>query len=181
MPAAPARLPDAGWAPFRSARFALEVRLPQREQWRVDDRSEPWLVATHGASTSSLLVRAWRAARLAKPDDCEAQARAWRKSIPEASPDSIVDEANAAVPEGYSTHVLVGVHPAADEPDAIDGYLLAFGATVRRCYALVFTTRGRGEGAEAEVGDRLGLVAGGILRTLRMRGVEDRGPQRVGR
>ena len=60
--------------------------------------------------------------------------------------------------------------------DRLEGFALAFGAAVGRCYAAVFTTRGRGPRAEERVGATFAVVAGGLLERVEVAEVEDRAP-----
>jgi hypothetical protein len=61
-----------------------------------------------------------------------------------------------------------------EQSEALEGYALAIGTTVGRCYAALFETRANGAGAEAAIGRRLALLADGVLARVRYVGVEDR-------
>ena len=78
----------------------------------------------------------------------------------------------AQAPAGYTTRLLVGVQPGGGE--RIQGYVLAFGATVNRCLALLFSTEATGPGVAAEVGHRLRLVADDVFGRVEIRSVDDR-------
>lgn len=161
------------WGKITSLRFALEIKLPERRAWQVDDHTTHWLLLRHPPSDSELRVRTWRAGRLVHPDDCERRARLWRPEIPTASADTVLDRRKLASPAGYTTRAVVGVRPLGHAGE-LEGYVLAFGAKVGGCFAFVYTTRARGAGAEAEIGDRLALVSNEVLPSVYMRTIDDR-------
>jgi hypothetical protein len=167
----PAALEDAGWVPATAPRFSLSIPLPERSAWRIDDRGR-WWVARHPPSHSELLVRTWTAGRLASPTDCEAQARLWRPTIPIAAPESVLETQRIDAPPGYDTQLWVGVEPIGSA--TLQGYVIAFGAAVGRCYAALFTTRASGPRAEAEIGRRLVLVADGVFSRVARSTIDDR-------
>jgi len=151
----------------------LVVKLPQRTAWAVDDQTSRWLLLRHPPSQSELRVRTWRAARLVRPEECERQARLWRPGIPMPSADTALDRRKLFQPRGYVTRAVAGVRPVG-RTGALEGFVLAFGATIGRCFAFVYTTHARGTGAEAAIGDRLALVADGVLPAVRIRSIDDR-------
>jgi hypothetical protein len=116
-------------------------------------------------------MRTWRAERLVRRSDCEAQARLARVSIPIVHDESLIDRRPLAVPADFDTELVVGVEPTAQ---GITGYAIAIGASVGRCYAAVFTTRVSGVGAEQEVAARLGIAVDRILNSVRLRSVDER-------
>ena len=81
-------------------------------------------------------------------------------------------------PAGFNGTVTVGVLPI---PAGLEGYALAFGASVGRCYAAVFTTRAEGAGSEETLGRRLALIVDGVLSRVHLRSVEDRAEKDPGR
>lgn len=95
--------------------------------------------------------------------------------LPQPTPESLVDMIDLRKPRGYDTQVIVGVR---DSADGIEGYSLAFGASGRRCLAVVFTTRAQGAGAEMEIGARLVLFSEGVLPELESYRIGDQ-PGRV--
>src|SRR5262245_39714676 len=72
---APADLSDGKLGQYRSRRFDLLLPLPDRAGWRIDDRKDPWLVAEHAASSTSLMVRVFRYEGRADRSACEQRAR----------------------------------------------------------------------------------------------------------
>jgi hypothetical protein len=162
-------LTDAGWAEVESLRQSLVLRLPQRAAWRVDDQTT-WFVARHAASESELRLRTWLAPRLVRAEQCQEQARLWLPSIPPLREEAVVRRALRA-PDGFSGEVVVGVEPVSE---GLGAHALAFGASVGRCYAAVFTTRASGIGAEDVIGRRLVVIVEGVLERVRRRGIEER-------
>lgn len=160
-----------GWSDVASRRFFVAIPLPERRSWRVDDSTTPWLVARQPASSSELLARTWTAQRLVRPAECERQARLWRPDLPAPSDDTTVDARTIAVPADYQTQLVVAVQPHAG---GIDGFALAFGATVGRCYALVYSTSAKGPGAETAVGRRLAIIVDGVISRVHGLRIEDR-------
>jgi hypothetical protein len=148
----------------------LVVPLPVRAGWRIDDDVDRWFLARHAATGSELRLRTWLAPRQVRAEECQAQARLWRPSIPAIQEESVVRRRLRA-PEEFFGEVVVGVEPGGD---GLEGHALAFGASVGRCYAAVFTTRASGPGSEEALGRRLVLIVEGVLARVRLRGVEDR-------
>jgi hypothetical protein len=154
--------------------FPIELPLPDKPSWQISE-GPSWLVAEQRSSSSLLALRTWRADRLVRRAECEAQARLGRPTIPIVRSDAVVDRRALSVPTDFDNELIVGVEPSAL---GIAGYALVFGASVGRCYAAVFTTSVSGKDAEVEVADRLGLVADRILSHVRVRNVDERAPRR---
>jgi hypothetical protein len=171
----PGQLRGASWKSVLLPRFALVVPVPEFGEWSIDDASEQWFVARHAASSSELRVRAWPSNRSVTPSACEAQARLWLPSLPSRAEDDAVEVRRLRAPSGYHGELIAGVRLLAAGTE-LEGYALAFGATVGRCYAAAFTTRARGERAEERVGATLAVIAGGLLERVEAAKVEDRAP-----
>ncbi|HEY6557261.1 MAG TPA: hypothetical protein VI072_08305 [Polyangiaceae bacterium] len=154
-------------------RFSLVVPLPEFAEWSIDDKSEHWFVARHAGSSSELRMRAWSANRSVTPEQCETQARLWLRTAPVPAADDAVEARRLRAPTGYHGQLIAGVRLLAAGSE-LEGFALAFGAAVGRCYAAVFTTRGRGPRAEERVGATLAVVAGGLLERVEVAEVEDR-------
>ena len=163
-------LGDTGWGDVESRRQSVVVRLPVRAAWRIDDDAEPWFLARHPATESELRIRTWSAPRQVRPEECQAQARLWRPSIPPIEDETVVRRRLRA-PDAFFGEVVVAVAPGVS---GLEGHALAFGASVGRCYAAVFTTRVTGPGSEEALGRRLVLIVDGVLGRVRVLGVEDR-------
>ncbi|WP_437324304.1 hypothetical protein [Sorangium sp. So ce381] len=169
-PAPPAQaastLGDGELGEYRSERFDLRLPLPDARGFRVEDGEGPWLVATHAASSTSLLVRTWREDGRASRAACEARARLWR-DLPSPGEGLTAAERRIDVPEGFDTVVAIGV---ADTPPGapIDGFAVAFGGSGRRCFAFIAETRAAGPSAEQLVAERLAAVVEISLGGLRL-------------
>ncbi len=89
-PAPPAQaastLGDGERGEYRSDRFDLRLPLPDARGFRVEDGEGPWLIATHAASSTSLLVRTWREDGRASRAACEARAALARPAAPRRGP-----------------------------------------------------------------------------------------------
>ncbi len=158
----------------RSLDFPVELVLPNKASWQIKD-GPLWLLLDHGPSSSQLALRTWRAERLVRREDCEAQARLTRPSIPTVREEAIVDRRAFAVPPDFDTELVVGVEPSAQ---GISGYAMAIGASVGRCYVAIFTTRVEGSKAEEEVAARLGSAVDRMLSGVHVLGIETRAVRR---
>jgi hypothetical protein len=154
----------------RDLDFPIELELPSKPAWQLAD-GPTWLVLRHAQTSSELALRTWRAERLVRRADCEAQARLARTSIPVVRDESVVERRTLAAPADFDTELLVGVEPTAQ---GVSGYAIAIGASVGRCYAAVFSTHVAGSGAAQEVALRLGVVVDRILSSVRLRSVDER-------
>jgi hypothetical protein len=154
----------------RELDFPIELELPSKSSWQITD-GPTWLLLRHTQTSSELAVRTWRAERLVRRSDCEAQARLARVSIPMVRDEALIDRRASAVPLDFDTQLAVGVEPTVQ---GISGYAIAIGASVGRCYAAVFTTSVSGKGAEQEVAARLGIAVDRILNSVRLRSVDER-------
>lgn len=165
-PPPPSTLGEGELGVYRSERFDLRLPLPDARGFRVEDGEGPWLVATHAASSTSLLVRTWREDGRASRAACEARARLWR-DLPRPDRDLTAVERRIDVPEGFDTVVEIGV---ADAPPGapIEGFAVAFGGYGRRCFAFVAETRAAGPSAERVVAERLAAVVEISLGGLRL-------------
>ncbi|WP_437753283.1 hypothetical protein [Sorangium sp. So ce1389] len=152
----PSTLGEGQLGEYRSERFDLRLPLPDARGFRVEDGEGPWLVATHAASSTSLLVRTWREDGRASRAACEARARLWR-DLPRPDRSLTAVERRIDVPEGFDTIVEIGV---ADAPPGapIEGFAVAFGGSGRRCFAFIAETRAAGPSAERLVAERLAAV-----------------------
>jgi hypothetical protein len=154
--------------------FPVELTLPDKGNWQIGEGTS-WLVLDHRPSSSQLALRTWRAERVVRRAECEAQARLARRTIPSVREEAVLERRALPAPADFDSELVVGVEPSAL---GISGYALVFGASVGRCYAAVFTTSVSGKDAELEVAARLGIVVDRILSAVRVRSVDERAPRR---
>jgi hypothetical protein len=168
--------PDAALGRVRShvLDFPLEFTLPGTASWQIVE-GPSWVVADHRPSSSQLALRTWRADRVLRRADCEAQARLGRAAIPIVHDDAVVERRGFSAPAEFDNELVLGVESSAH---GLTGYALVIGASVGRCYAAVFITRVRGQAAEVEVAARLGQVVDRVLSHVRVLGVDERVPRR---
>jgi hypothetical protein len=153
-----------------SSRFHLSIPLPDREGWQmIEGGRSSFLAFEHAATSSTLVTRVWQEAEAVKPALCEERARLLRPLPPRGE---ALAEGDVAVPAGYATHVDVGFGEG--EGGTLRGYLLAFGASGRSCFAFVYATRApAGESAASVVGDRLAVIQTVTLEGVRLKTGED--------
>src|SRR6187402_220541 len=71
LPSASSPAGDARRVRSRTLDFPVELRLPGKDSWQIDERA--WLVAKQASTHSELALRTWRAERLVRRADCLAQ------------------------------------------------------------------------------------------------------------
>ena len=162
---------DSEWGAIESRRFSVALSLPERSRWNVDDRTERWLVAVHPSTQSKLRVRTWLAPRLVRPAECAAEARLWSGDIPDLA-ENAVERRELGAPPGFRTELTVGVRPA--RAGQLEGYAVAFGATVGRCYGAIFSTMAGGEAKADVIGRRLAVVVDGVLARVESIAIDQR-------
>lgn len=178
-PPAGADLRGGPFAEVRSDRFGVVFALPDGRAWEVDDRKDPWLTARHAASESLLLVRTWREDENATRETCEKRARLWR-DLPKREGADVFLRKHADVPRGYDTRLELGVVPApAGAP--VGGFALAFGASVKRCFAFVYSTKAVGPEAERLLADRLASMTEALETLATQSGLAPTIPRAPGR
>lgn len=170
-PAPPVELPQG----FSGSSRVIEARgqsltfpLPDAAGWRRDRGETRSWVASHPATTSRLVVRAWQHDAIARIEDCERQARLWRPELAVLGPEALVEAKRVTLAGSYTSEVSVGI--LADDPatpDALHGHALAFGSDARRCLMLAFSTAASGPGALRVVAERLGIISEAVFGGLR--------------
>jgi hypothetical protein len=153
----------------RSRRFDLTLVLPDRPGFAIDDAPpSTWLRATHPASRSLVLVKRWRAQGPASPEKCRAEAALTLpvSALPDAARGAPLEVRTWRGPAGFRTEVETwALGPASASPDAAArGWLTAFGADGRRCFAFVFATETTGPGRERRLAERLAALEGTLPR-----------------
>jgi hypothetical protein len=100
------------------------------------------------------------------------QARLWKPGLVAVDEqDETVERRQLGAPRGYHTEVIIGARRRGSE---VEGYALAFGAAVGRCFAAAYTTHAEGQGTEQALGKRLALIVDRGLAELVVREVDDR-------
>jgi hypothetical protein len=173
-PVPPARTGDDelsrfGVVELASVPGALTLYDPAR--WQAT-RAGSFAALTHAPSRSTITLRVWRAPRLVRPAECEAEARLARPSLPRIEPESIIDERPLEAPTDFDGALVVGVEPSPN--GSTRGFVLAVGAAVGRCYVFAFETQADGAEAAAVVGDRLRTAADQIAPSVALYDVERR-------
>jgi hypothetical protein len=142
----------------------LSFPLPDAAGWREAPSAGSFLELEHRGSGTRLLVRLWTEAEPTNRAGCEASARAVRP-LPAREAGSEIGREALSAPSGFDTEVHVGV-ARAERGGPVAGYLLAFGASGRSCFAYVLTTEAQGAGATQAVAERLALMQTVSLRSV---------------
>ncbi|HEX3771814.1 MAG TPA: hypothetical protein VHV30_13150 [Polyangiaceae bacterium] len=166
---------DAGPMPvFRSRRFELSLPLPDGKTWRIDDHSQPELVATHAPTRSRVTVAVFRANELVGHARCEELARE-RRLVPEATDATnaatsarVVEDEVTITQDTFDTRIEVLVEPGAGPGGPLSGRVAAFGGFLRKCFVFVYTTSVDGSTDEPVLSDRLAFVRARVLGGLEL-------------
>jgi hypothetical protein len=169
-PVAPQRAPFGPSVTFTrvtSRRFGISIPLPDRPGWKLmkQPRSR-FLELRHERTQSQLVIRSWHEDDRMNRARCESRARVWR---PLAQRGRGISERFIDLPKGYDTRVDTGFTFEAGVPTG--GYVIAFGARARKCFAFVYTTRTSGPDAEAQISERLAVMQTGVLEHIERRGL----------
>jgi hypothetical protein len=157
---------------MESRHFGIRVSLPDPDNWRVVD-DERWLSLAHDKSESLLRLRLWTAPPRITKEACLAQLYLWRGELRSVAEPMV--ERSLRAPSGYDVALRIDLaEPAHDQQAAI---LLAFGASVRRCYAATFETTATRDSA-AELAARLRLISDGVLDQVELIKVDEFAPRR---
>ena len=146
------------------------LTLPDRRYWRATERGT-FVELEHSASSSRITVRLWRAPRLVRPSECEAEVHLARPDLPRAAPESELERARVDYPEGFDAELRVAVEPHAQ---GAHGHATLVGAATGRCLFVAFETVVSGSDAPAQVADRLTVAVDGILPRVRIPSVDSR-------
>jgi hypothetical protein len=151
---------------YHSKRLALSVPLPDGPHWRIDDHSQPELVATHSATRSRVRVAIFRTEDLVGRAQCEAMARD-RKLVPDGELHTLEDEVTVTQ-QAFDTRVWVALQPGGAPDRPLAGHVMAFGGFLRKCYVFAFSTEVNGAADEGELSSRLAYARARILGGLEM-------------
>jgi hypothetical protein len=166
---------DQGFRSLEAVGQGLEFPLPDARGWRRDPREKQSWVARHRQTTSTLVVRAWEHDDVARIEDCERQARAWRPSLPEAAPEEVLEHREQVLAGAYRARVVLFVRAAKPASGStLSGHALAFGSDARSCLMLAFSTAASGPRSASDVAERLAVVAQGVFGRARRVGIDER-------
>jgi hypothetical protein len=150
---------------YRSKRLRLSLPLPDGRAWRIDDHSQPELVATHAASQSRVVVAVFGAGELVGRAQCEALARS-RNLVPTGDLRPLEDE-NTFTQGTFDTRIAVALEP--EGPDGVlRGHVMAFGGFLRKCYAFVYSTEVASSSDASTLASRLALARSRVLGGLEL-------------
>lgn len=155
---------DGAWGRYSSARFGFSMGLPDGRAWKIDDRTTPWLRATHEKTGSSLRARTFYEARAVSRETCLERARALDASLPILD-ELVEDRIQTIGGDETSAHLKAAVRRGSD--GELRGYLLVSGVSIRRCFVLVFESRASGPRAEKILAERLAIATDGIVPAIR--------------
>lgn len=170
-PAPPPERAHEVWEKVVLSDVPLEVALPGGPRWR-QSRSGTFTLLEDARTRSQLVIRVWPAARLVQPEECEAEARLARPSLPVVEPSTLIEERVLDAPRGFHGVLRVAAVPA--EVGQVKGVVVAVGAAVGRCYVAALETRSDGERAAEVIADRLAAMMSLMFQTVRIIDVEER-------
>jgi hypothetical protein len=151
---------------YHSKRLTLWLPLPDGAGWRIDDHSQPELVATHAPTLSRIVVGVFRTEELVGRAQCEVLARN-RKLVPEGDLQT-VESAVAITQQTFDTRVWVALSAGGGPDRPLDGYVMAFGGFLRKCYVFRFSTRVDDAHSEPVLAARLAYARARILGGLEL-------------
>jgi hypothetical protein len=174
-----ARAPGSGFSSdlriIEAKGQGLAFPLPDPAGWRLDKREKHSWVARHLQSSSKLLVRAWHFDGIARPEDCEREARLWRNELPRFTPSEVISESERMLAGAYRGRVTVGVRRGpTPTPERLFGDVLGFGSDARDCLLLAFSTSAVGPDADLVIAERLAMIAGTVFERARRLEIEGR-------
>jgi len=176
VPVVPAAVEPAGArldADFRLVEAVgqgILLPLPDADGWRRDPREAMTWVASHTATDSRLLVRTFRAERIARAQDCEQQMRLWRRDLP-ALAAAGRESRRVRLDGGYAGELVTGAE-VRGASHVVTGHALVFASDGRECLCLAFSTSAEGSGAASIVGARLGNITRGAFERAHRLGIE---------
>jgi hypothetical protein len=169
---------DAGWGKFHSKRFQLTIPLPDGHAWKIDDHQNAELVATHPATDARLRVLLTQEEELMNRERCEDRARelGW---VPEPRPKrrrnadlapppeslTTVEDKIETGPDAYDSRIWVALDPGNGEGPVV-GHVFLFGAFLRRCLLVDYSTRVPSPKDEGILASRLATAGARIVRGI---------------
>jgi hypothetical protein len=152
----------------------LTFPLPDPRGWRLDKKETHSWVARHGRSASELVVRAWQFGAIARPEDCEREARSRRPDLPQLQPSEMVEFRPLTLADSYRGRLSVGVRQTSPGSSELRGYALGFGSDARSCVLLAFSTTAEGPLARRVVAERLSTVTHSVFERAHRLDIESR-------
>lgn len=151
---------------YHSKHLSLSLRLPEKPDWVVDDRSCAEFVATQSATHSTVVVAVFRTDSVVGRDQCERLAR--ERGLLPSQPMLAIEDAVAVTQRTFDTRILVGLEPGSGPDRPLKGHVLAFGGFLRKCYVLTFSTQVARADQEAALSSRLAFARTRILPGLEL-------------
>jgi hypothetical protein len=156
------------WGTFYSKRFELSLGLPDGATWKIDDHRSAWLKATHEPTRSTFLLRIWNEDQVTTRKECYARAREWEPRLPDLDAFPLIDDKLRPLLGYRDARVAVGVTVQHAPEPATGGFVAAIVGDVHHCAVVAYQTEVSGAGAEDEVADRLAIVEGRVLPSLKL-------------
>jgi hypothetical protein len=150
---------------YHSGRLGVSLPLPDGHAWRIDDHSQPELVATHAPTRSRVLVAIVRADDLVGRTQCEAIARD-RKLVPSQLHE--LEQEVGVTHETFDTRTVLAVDPGAAPEQPLVGHVMAFGGFLRKCFVFDFSTEVDRVQDEPVLSARLAFARARILDGLQL-------------
>lgn len=154
---APTGWDEKPWGRFHSKRFSLWLSLPDGKEWRIDDHRTSWLSASHPLSSSSLSLRIFLEEEATNAARCEARARQNDPALPtEKQAKALKNKVLKTLPD-WDTRAQFFLLPLNQpgQPLDLEGHLVAFAASNRKCMVFHYATRAIGASADAVIGARV--------------------------
>jgi hypothetical protein len=172
-PEAPGRAREARFGRVQASGQGLELFLPDADGWRHDPREPRSWVATHAATRSRLVVRAWRSDAIAKVAECERQIRAWRPDLPALPPEARLETRTLRLAGDTTAELWSGTSPARRTSGELFGHAQLVGSDGRNCLYLGYATSAEGDDVARVIGERLAVITR-VFERVRRRDISER-------
>ncbi len=123
---------ESTWGKFHSERFQLTVPLPDGKHWKIDDHTQPQLVAKHAGTSSAVTLYTTFERDLVNHKACEDRARDAGLVPKELR---TVESTVTIGPEAFDSRIWVAIEQgnASAKDSRLTGHIFLFGAYVRKC------------------------------------------------
>lgn len=122
---------ESTWGKFHSERFQLTLPLPDGKHWKIDDHTQPHLVAKHAGTSSVVTVYTSFERELVNHQACEDRARD-AGLIPKEL--RTVESTVTVGPDAFDSRIWVAIE------GRTTGHIFLFGAYIRKCLFLHLVT-----------------------------------------